>query len=59
MKLKELIYGLWRSCKIIFRFCQQHYDTLAVMKGTYLKQPLHEKLVTGLDTILTIKSYGS
>jgi hypothetical protein len=59
MKLKELIYGLGASCKIIFRFCRQHHDALAMMQGTYLKQPLHEKLVTGLDTILTIKSHGS
>lgn len=59
MKLKELIYGLWTSCKIIFRFCRQHHDALTVMQGTYVKQPLHDKLIAGLDTTLTITSYGS
>ena len=59
MKLKNLIYGLWTSCKIILRFCRQHHDTLSMTQGTYLKQPLHEKLVAGLDTVLTIKPYGS
>ena len=59
MKLKNLIYGLWTSCKIILRFCRQHHDTLSMIQGIYLKQPLHEKLVAGLDTVLTIKPYGS
>lgn len=59
MKLKNLIYGLWTSCKIILRFCRQHHDTLSMAQGTYLKEPLHEKLIAGLDTVLTIKPYGS
>jgi hypothetical protein len=39
MKLKNLIYGLWTSCKIILHFCRQHHDTLSMTQGTYLKQP--------------------
>ncbi len=59
MKLYKLIHDLLLAIKIIFYFGSQHHATLLMMQGMYVRHPLHDELIGGVNTILIIKSYGS
>jgi hypothetical protein len=59
MKSKNLIQDLLASVKVVLLFAGQHYATLSMLEGVYQRQPLHEKLLAGLDTTLTITLNGS
>lgn len=59
MKLNRLIHDLWLAVKIILHFGRQHHATLSMMEGMYVRQPLHNDLIAGVDTTLAIKPLGS
>lgn len=59
MKLNKLIQDLRLAVKIILHFSRQHHATLSMMQGMYVRQPQHNELIAGIDTTLTIKSYGN
>ena len=59
MKLKKLIHDLRLAIKVILHFGRQHHATLSMMQGMYVRQALHNELIAGVDTMLTIKPCGS
>lgn len=59
MKLNKLIHDLRLAVKIILHFGRQHHATLSMMQGMFVRQPLHNELIAGVDTTLTIKPCGS
>ncbi len=59
MKLNKLIHDLRLAVKVLLNFGRQHHATLSMMQGMYVRQALHNELITGVDTMLTIKPYGS
>lgn len=59
MKLNRLIHDLCLAVKIILHFGRQHHATLSMMEGMYVRQPLHNDLIAGVDTTLAIKPLGS
>ena len=59
MKLNKLIHDLRLAVKVILHFGRQHHATLSMMQGMYVRQALHNDMIAGVDTMLTIKPYGS
>ena len=59
MKLIKLIGDIRLAAKTIIRFGRQHHATLSMIQGLYTRQPQHNKLITGIDTMIVIKPYGS
>ncbi|SDW50751.1 hypothetical protein SAMN05444410_103150 [Hydrobacter penzbergensis] len=58
MKLNTLIHDLRLAIKILLHFGKQHHATLSMMQGMYVRQPLHNEMIAGIDTTLTIKPDG-
>lgn len=59
MKLKKLIRDLCCAIKVIVHFGREHHATISMMQGIYGKQSLHNDMVAGVDTMLSITSCGS
>lgn len=59
MKLHKLIHDLRLTVKVILHFGRQHHATLSMAQGMYVRQLLHNELITGVDTALIIKPFGS
>lgn len=59
MKLKELIRDLCCAIKVIVHFGREHHATICMMQGIYGRQPLHNDMIAGVDTMLRITRFGS
>lgn len=59
MRVKKHIQDLCCAIKVIVHFGREHYATISMIQGIYGKQPLHNDIVAGVDTILSITSCGS
>lgn len=59
MKLKKLIRDLYCAIKVVVHFGREHHATISMMQGIYARQPLHNDMIAGVDTMLRIRAYGS
>lgn len=59
MKATKLIHDLCTAAKTLLHFSRQHYATRSMMQGIYVKEPLSNELITGVDTVLIIRAHGS
>lgn len=57
--MKKLIQDIAAAFKIMLRFSRQHYATLEMIEGMYVKETSSGELVAGLDTAITIKATGN
>ena len=59
MKLKKLIRDLCCAIKVVLHFGREHHATISMMPGIYTRQPFHNDMIAGVDTMLTIEPCGS
>ena len=59
MKLNELIHDLRLAVKTLLFVGRQHQATLSMLEGVYARRPFKNELIAGVETMLTIKPYGS
>lgn len=59
MKLKKLIRDLRCAIKVVVHFGREHHATISMMPGIYARQPLHNDMIAGIDTMLKITPCGS
>ena len=59
MELKKLIQDLCSAIKVVVHFGREHHATISMMPGIYARKPLHNDMIAGVDTMLSITSCGS
>lgn len=58
--MMKLIRDIYIAMQTARQFWRQQHATLAMLNGTYVRQPAHDEMVVlGTETILSITQYGN